>query len=119
MNRQHPPVAPPLGLLELDPAGVVVRYDPTAGASLRRESVVGRDLFTEVMPTELLYGFRARFLAFMDGGRSQERFALSVPCDGGALRVQVLLAAHSEQGADGRERLALVRITPERNQSAA
>ena len=119
MNRHHPPVAPPLGLLELDPAGVVIRYAPTAGVNLRRESVVGRDLFTEVMPVELLYGFRAKFLAFMDGGQSQERFALSIPCDGGAVRVQVMLAARSEQRSGRRERLALVRITPEQNQSAA
>ena len=119
MNRQHPPVAPPLGLLELDPSGVVIRYAPTAGVSLWRESVVGRDLFTEVMPAEHVYGFRARFLAFMDSGQSQERFALSVPGGGGALRVQVVLAASSEQRSGRRERLALVHITPERNQSAA
>jgi hypothetical protein len=112
MNRQHAPVAPPLGLLELDPAGVVVRYDPTAGVSRRRESVVGRDFFTEVMPAEQVYDLRARFLAFMAAGHSQERFAQSVPGDGGALRVQVVLAARSEPGAGGRERLALVRITP-------
>ena len=55
----------------------------------------------------------------MDGEQLQERFALSVPGDGGALRVQVVLAAHGEQGAGGHERLALVRITPERNQAAA
>jgi hypothetical protein len=119
MNRHHPPVAPPLGLLELDPSGVVIRYAPTAGVNLRRESVVGRDFFTEVMPAEQLYGFRARFLAFMDGGRLQERFALSVPRDGGALRVQVVLAAHGEQGVGRRERLALVRITPEQPRAAA
>ena len=83
MNGQHPTDALPLGLLELDPAGIVIRYAPTPRASLRRESVVGRDFFTEVMPAEQLYGFRARFLAFMDGGRLQERFALRVPRDAG------------------------------------
>ena len=120
MNNQHPPYVPPLGLLELDPAGVVVRYAPTPGVSLRRESVVGRDFFTEVLPAEQLCGFRPRFLAFMDGGqRSQERFALRVPRDGGALRVQVVLAASCEQKAGGRDRLALVRITPERPLAAA
>ena len=113
MNGQLQTDALPLGLLELDPTGVVIRYDPTPRASLRRESVVGRDFFREFMPAEQLYGFRARFLAFMDGGRLQERFALSVPRGGAALRVQVVLAAHGEQGAGGRERLALVRITPE------
>ena len=115
MNGQHPPDALPLGLLELDPTGVVIRYDPTAGVSLRREIVVGRDFFTEVMPAEHSYGFR--FLAFMDAGRLQERFALSIPREGVTLRVQVVLAAHSEQRAGRRERLALVRITPEPTRS--
>ena len=119
MNGQHPTDALPLGLLELDPAGIVIRYDPTPRACLRRESVVGRDFFTEVMPAEQLYGFRARFLAFMDGGQLQERFALSVPRDGGALRVQVVLAAHGEQRPGRRGRLALVSITPEPTQEVA
>ena len=119
MIGQYPTDALPLGLLELDPAGIVIRYDPTPRASLRRESVVGRDFFTEVMPAEQLYGFRARFLAFMDGGQLQERFALRVPRDGGALRVQVVLAAHGEQRGGRRERLALVSITPEQPRSAA
>jgi hypothetical protein len=119
MNGQHPPDMLPLGLLELDPRGVVIRYAPTAGVSLRRESVVGRDFFTEVMPAGQLYGFRARFLAFMDGRRLQERFALNFRREGGALRVRVVLAAHSEQRAGRRERLALVRITPESTQEVA
>ena len=119
MKHQRPSLSPPLGLLELDPEGVVVRYDPTPPAALPRESVVGRDFFTEVMPADHLYGFRARFLAFMDGGRRpRERFALRVPCEGGALRLQVMLAADGEQGAGGPERLALVRVTPERTQGS-
>ena len=119
MNTQHPPFTPPLGLLELDPAGLVVRYAPTPGVLLRRESVVGHDFFTEVMPARQLYGFRARFLAFMDGGGARERFTLRVLREGGALRVQVVLAAQNEERAGRRERLALVRITAEPTQAAA
>lgn len=119
MNTKHPPFAPPLGLLELDPAGVVVRYAPTPGASPPRESVVGRDFFSEVMPAAQLCGFRPRFLAFMGGGRSRERFALRVSREGGAVRLQVMLAASSEQKTGVRDRLALVRITAEPASAAA
>ena len=119
MNCQPPIDALPLGLLELDPMGTVIRYSPMTGVSLRREGVVGRDFFTEVMPAEQSYGFRARFLAFMDGGRLHERFALSMRRDGGALRVWVVLAAFSEQRSGGRKRLALVRISPESTRGGA
>jgi hypothetical protein len=110
---------PPLGLLELDPAGVVVRYAPVAAQGWRRRDVLGRNFFTELLPAERLYGFRARFLNFMAGGQAVDRFALSIPRAEGALKLQVVLAAVSEGAGGGRERLALVRITPEQTRAAA
>jgi hypothetical protein len=110
---------PPLGLLELDPAGVVVRYAPVAEQGWRRRDVLGRNFFTEVMPAERLYGFRARFLNFMAGGQAVDKFALSIPRAEGALKVQVVLTAANEGTAGRRERLALVRIMPEETRAAA
>ena len=121
MNSLPPPAPLPLGLLELDPAGTVIRYAPMADHNLNvsRRAVLGRDFFTEVMPAAPLYGFRARFLAFMAGGQAVEKFSLRVPCDGGVINMQVVLAATAERSASERRRLALVRIMPERTQVAA
>ena len=109
----------PLGLLELDPAGVVIRYAPVAEEGWQRQDVLGRNFFTEVMPLKQLYGFRARFLTFMAGGQAIDKFLLNIPRGEGVLRVQVVLAAITGGAAGGRERLALVRITPEQTRAAA
>ena len=106
----------PLGLLELDAAGTVMRYAPMAEhyAPAPRAEVIGRNFFAEVMPIEPLDGCQARFLAFMAGGREVEKFSLRVPCGGGGVvHMQVVLAAITERAASERRRLALVRITPE------
>ena len=113
MSALPSPAALPLGLLELDPDGTVIRYAPVAERSAPRNDVLGRNLFTEVLPAEELYGFRARFHAFMARAQKVEKFSLSVSCPDGAINIQVVLAAVKERGAGGRERLALIRITLE------
>jgi hypothetical protein len=113
MNAQTSPAALPLGLLELDPEGTVIRYSPVAERSAPRQDVLGRNLFTEVLPAEELYGFRARFHAFMARAQKVEKFSLSVSCPGGVINIQVVLAAVKERGVGGRDRLALIRITLE------
>jgi hypothetical protein len=119
MNSQPSPVKPPIGLLELDQRGTVIRYDPAVEQGARRKDVIGRDFFAEVLPVQQLYGVRARFLAFMAGGCAVEKFSLTVLCGGRAVNMQVVLAAMTERRAGRRERVALVRITPEQGRVVA
>ena len=105
----------PLGLLELDPQGVVVRYAAPAEerSTALAKDIVGRDFFSEIVPAGRVAEFRARFRAFMEGGRSVEKFTARVPEDGQSLKVQIVMAHVSEKTAGVRRRLALVRIMPE------
>ena len=97
------------------PAGTVIRYAPMAEHYARapRQDIIGRNFFAEVMPGEPLNGCRARFIAFMARGQAVEKFSLKVPCGGGVVHMQVVLAAIPERAASERRRLVLVRITPE------
>ena len=120
MNSQPSLSTLPVGLLELDPVGTVLRYAPMPEryAPAARKDVIGRDFFADVMPMAQLYGVRARFLAFMAGGRAVEKFSLRLPCAAGVLKLQFVLAVIMERAGNER-RLALIRITPEQAEAAA
>ena len=53
----------PIGLLELDPRGVVLRYNRSEEelSGLDRADVVGRDFFEEIAPCTAVRAFRGRF----------------------------------------------------------
>jgi photoactive yellow protein len=106
----------PLGLLELDPQGVVVRYAEAAEekSNVSGESIIGRDFFTDVIRAGQIEEWRVRFRAFMDGGQSVERFTAKVTEGGQNVKVQVVMAHISERSEEGRRRLALVRIMPDK-----
>jgi photoactive yellow protein len=104
----------PFGLLELDPAGTVIRYSPAA----ERLScpavcdILGRNFFTEIAPVAEVNQFRARFHAFMAAGQAIDRFTAKYATGQQDVRGQVLLAQITEKSA-GRRQLALVCITPD------
>jgi photoactive yellow protein len=113
MNEQH--LALPLGLLELDARGTVIRYSPASEKSpeMRRQEVVGLNFFKDVAPFEEVSEFQKRFQTFMAQGESIQRFTSTFSSDCGQIKVQIVLARITEKSEAGRERLALVRIMPD------
>lgn len=53
----------PIGLLELDPQGIVLRYNRSEEelSDLDRADVVGRNFFEEIAPCAAVHAFRGRF----------------------------------------------------------
>ena len=104
----------PYGLLELDATGTVLHYEPVKeqNSGVRASDIVGRNFFTDVAPVEQVREFQSRFYAFMANGEATQRFALCVPANNTDVHVQIVLARINGHAAQGRERLALVRIVP-------
>jgi photoactive yellow protein len=115
MNNQAHLKALPFGLLELDPAGVVVRYSPALeqNPKVKSDDVLGRNFFTEVVPAPEVKDHQARFRLFMAQGQTRDQFSATFPSEEGQIKVQILLALITEKSEQGGERLALVRIMPE------
>jgi photoactive yellow protein len=114
MNTASP--ALPFGLLELDASGTVIRYSPASEQSpaVKSQEVLGRDFFKEVVPVEQVGDLQNRFRNFMEQGESIQRLTSTFASEQGQVKVQILLARITERIENGRERLALVRIMPER-----
>jgi hypothetical protein len=108
-------VAITCGLFELDSKGKVVRYSPPLEdePSGRRDGVLGRDFFAEVMPTDCLQESQSRFSVFMAHGHTTDRFSATFRYEGETIKVQFALATISERAGREHERLALVRVMPE------
>jgi photoactive yellow protein len=106
----------PFGLLELDAAGNVIRYSPSAehDSSVPAWDIIGRNFFTEFAPAPEVREFQERFCAFMADGESVERSSLTYPSERGNVQIEMMLARLGEHAGVTRKRLALVRLTPER-----
>jgi photoactive yellow protein len=115
MNSQASVGALPFGLLELDSAGVVVRYSPAfeQNPKVKQGDVLGRNFFTEVLPAPEVKEHQDRFRFFMAEGQTRDQFSTTFQSEGGQIKVQILLALITERSEHGNERLALVRIMPE------
>ena len=105
----------PLGLLELDAAGTVIRYSPAdeQNSAVQPHHILGRNFFTEVAPCEQVSEVKSRFLSFMAFGDAVQKFSITCPVEQKNIKIQIMLARVTETGERGRERLALVRIMPE------
>lgn len=106
----------PYGLFELDASGTVVRYSPAAeqNSNIQPQDILGRNFFTEVAPCEQVGEVKSRFLAFMAFGDSVQKFNITCPDNEKNVKIQIMLARVTEKLEQSRERLALVRIMPER-----
>ena len=106
----------PFGLLELDAAGIVIRYSPAAEQNppVLPQDILGRNFFTEVATCEQVGEVKSRFLAFMAFGDAVQKFSISCPVEEKNIKIQIMLSRVTERLEEGRERLALVRIMPER-----
>jgi photoactive yellow protein len=107
----------PFGMLELDAAGTVIRYSPAAeqNSTIQPQDILGRNFFTEVAPCEQVNEVKSRFLSFMAFGDAVQKFSITCPAGEKNIKIQIMLARVTEILEHGRERLALVRIMPERN----
>jgi photoactive yellow protein len=105
----------PFGLLELNAEGAVIRYSPASEqySEVQARDVLGRHFFQEFVPDGQLKDFQTRFLLFMQHGQTVDRFSASFDSVEGQISVQVLLAKITAQ--NGQDRLALVRLMPERS----
>ena len=105
----------PFGLLELDAAGVVIRYSPAAerDPEVPAKDVLGRNFFTEIAPVPQLGELRGRLLSFMERGGSVEKLSTVFSADGEAVKLQLLLAVTPNSSDTGGSRLAFVRLVPE------
>ncbi len=106
----------PFGMLELDAAGTVIRYSPAAeqNSHIQPQDILGRNFFTEVAPCEQVKEVKSRFLSFMAFGDAVQKFSITCPIEEKNIKIQIMLARVTELLENGRERLALVRIMPER-----
>lgn len=115
MSTQIALDALPFGLLELDAAGAVIRYSPAfeQNPQVKSDDILGRNFFTEVLPTPEIKEQQARFRLFMAQGQTKDQFSTTFPSAAGPIKVQILLARMTEKSEYGSGRLALVRIMPE------
>jgi len=115
MNNQASLNELPFGLLELDSAGVVVRYSPAfeQNPKVKSGDILGRNFFTEVLPAPEVKEHQGRFRLFMAEGQTRDQFSTTFQSEEGQVKVQILLALITEKSEQGSERLALVRIMPE------
>jgi photoactive yellow protein len=91
----------PFGVIVLDPAGVIHRYNEAEArlARLDRRSVLGRRFFSDVAPCTATPGFQGKFDAYVEAGsRHVERFDYLFDFRFGAQRVDVELTAGSTPG---------------------
>jgi photoactive yellow protein len=108
----------PFGLLELDDDGTVISYSPAAGHdTVPAQDILGRNFFTEVAPAPEVRELLDRFRTFMSNGESVQRYSLTYPSARGNVQVQIVLARLGGRSGVTRERLALVRLTPERDEN--
>lgn len=102
----------PLGLLELDRQGKVIRFSPAAEcySAIRLKDVLGRDFFKEILPFSSCQEYEDRFHAFMNSGTSVDRFSFTFPSAQGTISVQVALALLPDKSPPP---FAIVRLMPE------
>ena len=105
----------PFGLFELDSAGTVIHYSPRKPeeTNARKESIVGRNFFNDLLTVTEAYDLKTRFHTFMAEGSSVERFTVNFPFMCGSIKVQIVMAHITEKSECGRKQFALVRLTPE------
>src|SRR5215216_5226325 len=87
------------GLLELDPAGLVLysRMEPGGDSTARSGDVTGRNFYTEIAPFENVGEFRERLADFSDSGRQAESIQFTCRYADGPVPVKILLARIRER----------------------
>ncbi len=100
------------GLFELDPTGTVVysRIDPQINYLKTSESLVGRNFFDEIAPSESGAEIQKRFRCFAKGSEPAEKFTFTCFSDQSPVEVKVMLTQISQREYDERGKLIIVDI---------
>lgn len=107
---------PPFGTLELDGAGVVLRYDaaPDQSPRVRPSDVVGRNFFKDIAIVTQLENIEARFNDLVAGDSHSRKSSIFLCFTLPTVRIQLSRTPGVNQSTDGRKGHVLVRIERER-----
>lgn len=102
----------PLGLIEIDDGGTVRLHKPEQrdGASPPMPSIVGRNLFTDVVPAANGGEFRDRLDGFKSSRAQAGSFNITFSFGHDRLPVRVLLARMYDRTEDGGTQFTLIHI---------
>ncbi|HEY0322751.1 MAG TPA: hypothetical protein VGC66_17485 [Pyrinomonadaceae bacterium] len=102
----------PLGLLELDADGTVLYFNPDKENSSDGSAagVVGRNIFTDIIPIAEAREFQDRIKTFKRSPAPADSFHFTFNCNQNYLPVKVLLARIHEQSMVGSTESILVHI---------
>ena len=111
----------PIGLLELDAGGTILYFNPEKGDTSDHSSddVVGRNLFTDIVPIAEDKEFRERIKAFEYSHAPAESFHFTFSYGQSCLAVKVLLARIHEQSIMGNTESILIHIRRQASSIAA
>lgn len=81
----------PFGLIEVDSAGLVLRYNSAEQALSGKSSndVVGKNFFTEIAPCTAIESFRGRLSSFLASDAEPESFQFAFPFPTGTVKVSI------------------------------
>lgn len=81
----------PFGLIEVDSAGCVLRYNSAEQALSGKQSadVVGKNFFTEIAPCTAVESFRGRLSSFLASDAEPENFQFAFPFPTGTVKVSI------------------------------
>lgn len=102
----------PIGLLELDATGTILYFKPDKGTppDCSSEDVVGRNLFTDIIPIAEDKEFKERIKAFEHSHVPTDSFHFTFSFGQSDLAVKVLLARIHEQSLVGNNESILIHI---------
>lgn len=81
----------PFGLIEVDSAGCVLRYNSAEQAlsGKPRGDVVGKNFFTEIAPCTAIEAFMGRLSSFLASDAEPESFQFAFPFASGTVKVSI------------------------------
>lgn len=102
------------GLFELDPAGTVMysRIDPQTKYFRTSESLIGRNFFDEIAPSESGAEIQKRFRYFAKGSDPAEKFTFTCFSGQQPVEIKVMLTQISQREYHERGKLIIVDIRP-------
>ena len=110
----------PIGLLELDPNGMIIYFKPDGeSASTYASDIVGHNLFTDIAPIAEDKEFQERIKTFRRRSAPADSFHFTFNSGQNYLVVKVLLARIHEQSVLGNTESLLVHIRRQADRLAA
>jgi hypothetical protein len=110
----------PIGLLELDSSGTILYFKPDIeSAAIRSTDIIGRNLFTDILPVAEDGEFQERIKTFRRRSAPADSFHFTFGPGQNYLAVKVLLARIHEQSVLGSTESILIHIRQQADRLAA